>query len=200
MLAQALERLDQELLVGDRMPYLHRRVPGGQHRQVVVVELVDRLRVMGLELVLGDLVDPCAHDLAQELAARFAADRLGHHADRFLRLDEAEGHRGPLLPVGSGDGTNPRYARHPTEKRCGSPPVARPIAVYPAVCGGVASRRAINSSSLSSSSPCPTASSSAAANSIRPLPSRHSSSVSRRPAWVEASRRMISSSRSTEDS
>src|SRR4051794_30900275 len=66
-----------------------------------------------------------------------------------------------------------------------------------AVYAGAASSRLISSSSFSSCRPCPTASSSPAANSIRPLPSWHSSSVSRRPAWFESSRRMISSSRST---
>src|SRR3954454_8291114 len=62
---------------------------------------------------------------------------------------------------------------------------------------GAASSLLISSSSFSSCRPWPTASSSPAANSIRPLPSWHSSSVSRRPAWFESSRRMISSSRST---
>src|SRR4051812_9961505 len=66
-----------------------------------------------------------------------------------------------------------------------------------AVYAGAASSRLISSSSFSSCKPCPTASSSPAANSIRPLPSWHSSSVSRRPAWFESSRRMISSIRST---
>src|SRR4051812_26501669 len=69
----------------------------------------------------------------------------------------------------------------------------RPVPDY----AGEASSRATRSSSRSSCKPCPTASSSPAANSIRPFPSRHSSSVSRRPAWFESSRRMISSSRST---
>ena len=71
---------------------------GGQHREIVVVELVDCLGVVRLELVLRDLVDPSAHDLAEKLAARLASDRLRHDADGFLWLDEAEGHREPLLP------------------------------------------------------------------------------------------------------
>src|SRR5690349_1302101 len=61
-LAEAGERLEEELLVRDRVPDLERRVPGGEHREVVVIQLVDRLRVVRLELVLGDLVDPRTHD------------------------------------------------------------------------------------------------------------------------------------------
>jgi hypothetical protein len=53
---------------------------------------------MRLELVLRDLVDPRAHYLAEKLATRLATDRLRDDADRFLWLDEAEGHREPLLP------------------------------------------------------------------------------------------------------
>src|SRR4051794_10080152 len=63
-LTQPWEGLQQELLVRDRLADLERRVPRGQHREVVVVELVDRLGVVGLQLVLGDLVDPRADDLA----------------------------------------------------------------------------------------------------------------------------------------
>src|SRR3954463_4494472 len=40
-LAQAGEGLQEELLVGDRVTDLERRVPCGQHREVVVVQLVD---------------------------------------------------------------------------------------------------------------------------------------------------------------
>ena len=75
------------------MPDVHRRVPGGEHRDVVLVELGDRLRVVGLELVVGDLVDPGADRLAEQLAARLAADRVGDRADRVGWVDEAEGHR-----------------------------------------------------------------------------------------------------------
>ena len=57
------------------------------------------------------------------------------------------------------------------------------------------SRRATSSSSRSSSRPRPTASSSAAQNSTSRRPSWQSSSVSRRPASPESSRRMISSIR-----
>ena len=94
------ERAEEELLVGDRMADLERGVPGGEHRQVVVVELLDGLGVVHRELVVGDLVDPCADHLAEELPACLAADALGHDSDRFLRLDEAERHL-PCLPFGS---------------------------------------------------------------------------------------------------
>jgi hypothetical protein len=49
-------------------------VPGGEHREVVLVELGDRLRVVDFELVVGDLIHPGAHRLAEELAACFAAN------------------------------------------------------------------------------------------------------------------------------
>ena len=103
VLAERGERLQQELLVRDRVADLEGRVPGREHRQVLVVELVDGLGVMGLELVLRYLLDPCANDLAEELAPRLAADRLGHDADRLLGLDEAEGHRG-AVSLGSDGG------------------------------------------------------------------------------------------------
>ena len=60
---------------------------------------------------------------------------------------------------------------------------------------GWPSSRATSSSRRSSSSPWPTASSSAAQNSTSVRPSRHRSSVSRRPASPESSRAMIASSR-----
>src|SRR3954453_15230460 len=102
-LAEPREGLQEELFVCHRVTDLERRVPRGQHRQVVGVELVDRLGVVSLELVLRYLVHPRAHDLAKKLATRLAPDRLRDDADRFLWLDEAEGHRGPLLPWESGD-------------------------------------------------------------------------------------------------
>ena len=92
VIAEPRERAQQELLVRDRLADLERGVPRGEDREIVVVELLDRLRVVDLELVLGDLVDPRAHDLAEELAARLAPDALGDDSDRFLRLDEAEWH------------------------------------------------------------------------------------------------------------
>src|SRR3954467_3229525 len=94
-------------------------MPRGKHRQVVVVEVVDRLRVVGLELVVRNLLDPRASHLAEQLAASFAADRLGDDTYRFLGLDEAEGHSdalslGTLAP--GWDRLNPRYVRYQTEK------------------------------------------------------------------------------------
>jgi hypothetical protein len=92
VLAQRREGVDEEVLVGDRRADLHRRVPRGQHRQVVLVEVVDRLGVVRCQLLLGDLVDPRANQLAQQLPASLAPDRLGDDADGVLGLDEAQGH------------------------------------------------------------------------------------------------------------
>ena len=92
VLAQRLEGADQEVLVRDRRADLHRRVPRGQHRQVVLVEVGDGLGVVRRELLLRDLVDPRTHQLAQQLAARLAPDRLRDHADGVLRLDETQWH------------------------------------------------------------------------------------------------------------
>ena len=47
---------------------------------------------MDLELVVGDLVDPGADRLAEQLAAGLAADRVGDRADRVGWVYEAEGH------------------------------------------------------------------------------------------------------------
>src|SRR3954471_12531872 len=66
-LPKARERLEEELLVRHRVTDLQRRMPRGEHREIVGVELVDGLRVVSLELVLGDLVHPRAHDLAEKL-------------------------------------------------------------------------------------------------------------------------------------
>jgi hypothetical protein len=73
---------------------LERRVPGGEHVEVVLVEVGHRLGVVRRELVLRDLVDPRAHELAEQLPSRLAADRLGDDADGVLRFDEAEWHQG----------------------------------------------------------------------------------------------------------
>ena len=94
------------------MADVHRGVPGGEHRDVVLVELGDRLRVVGLELVVGDLVDPGAHRLAEQLAARLAADRVGDRADRVGGVDEAQGHR--LRDDRSAPGRQNRRRKHPT--------------------------------------------------------------------------------------
>src|ERR1700761_5305543 len=92
VLAEGAEGAHQEVAVGDRLAALERSVPGGEHREVVLVELGDRLRVVDLELGVGDLVDPGAHRLAEELATGLAADRIGYGADRVAWIYEAEGH------------------------------------------------------------------------------------------------------------
>ena len=63
----------------------------------MLVEVGDRLGVVGVQLALGDLVDPCADELAEQLPAGLASDGLGDDADRVLGFDEAEGHR--MLPA-----------------------------------------------------------------------------------------------------
>ena len=108
VLAQAREDVDQELLVGDGLAHLQRGVPGGQHREVLLVEVRHGLRIVGLELALGDLVDPRPNDLAQELAAGLATDRLSHDANRILWLDEAKGH---VRSQCSGGGTSRTVGR-----------------------------------------------------------------------------------------
>src|SRR5271154_3198549 len=48
---------------------------------------------MDRQFLVWNVIDPRAHDLAHQLTTRLAADRLGDHADRVLRLYEAERHR-----------------------------------------------------------------------------------------------------------
>src|SRR4051794_17390469 len=96
MLAQAPEGADEEVLVGHRLADVERRVPGRQHREVFLVEVLNRLGVVDLQLVVGNFVHPCAHDFPEELAAGLTADRFRHNADCFLRLYEAEWHPGPI--------------------------------------------------------------------------------------------------------
>jgi hypothetical protein len=74
ILAEGVEGAHQEVAVRDRLADLHRAVPGGEHGDVVLVELGDRLGVVLLELLVGNLVDPGAHRLAEELAAGLTAD------------------------------------------------------------------------------------------------------------------------------
>src|SRR5436305_4651350 len=52
VLAEGGEGVDEEVLVGDRVAYLQRGVPGGEHREVVLVEVFDGLDVVGLQLRL----------------------------------------------------------------------------------------------------------------------------------------------------
>jgi hypothetical protein len=65
--------------------------------QVVLVQVGDRLGVVRIQVVLGDLVDPRANHLAKQLPPCLAADGFGDDADRVLGFDEAERHR--VLPV-----------------------------------------------------------------------------------------------------
>src|ERR1700704_283637 len=68
-------------------------MPSREQVQVVLVKVGDRLRVVDGQLWLRDVIDPSAHDLADDLTARLAPDRLGDHSNGVLRLDEAKGHR-----------------------------------------------------------------------------------------------------------
>ena len=74
MHAERRERPEQELLVGDRLADLERGVPGGKHREVVIVEVLHGLRVVDVQLVVRDLVNPRGDHLAEKLAARLPAD------------------------------------------------------------------------------------------------------------------------------
>jgi hypothetical protein len=94
--AEPGEGLQQELLVRDRVTHLKGGVPCGEHREVVVVEVVDRLRVVDLELVVGNLVDPGVDDLPEQLTPSLAPERLRDDANRLGRFDEAEGHADPV--------------------------------------------------------------------------------------------------------
>jgi hypothetical protein len=91
--AKRREHAHEEVAVGDRLAHLERGMPGGEHAEVVLVEVGDRLGVVGLEVGLGDLVHPGADELAEELAPRLASNGFGNDADRVPGFDEAEGHR-----------------------------------------------------------------------------------------------------------
>src|SRR4051794_39238832 len=67
-------------------------MPGGEHREVVLIQVGDGLRVVRGELALRDLVHPRAHQLTEQLPARLATDRFGDHSDGVLGFDEAEWH------------------------------------------------------------------------------------------------------------
>ena len=112
----------QELLVGDRHADLQRGVPRGEHRQVVLVEVGDRLGVVRRELLLRDLVHPRAHQLAEQLPARLAADGLGDHADGVLRLDEAERHAAEGTATGGRNRRRSRTLRDRTRSVAGRRP------------------------------------------------------------------------------
>jgi hypothetical protein len=57
---------------------------------------------MGLEVGLGDLVDPGADELAEELPPRLATHGLGDDSDGITGLDEAQGHRISRVAQGVG--------------------------------------------------------------------------------------------------
>src|SRR4051812_23891629 len=101
VVAEAVEDADEEVAVGDRLADLQRRVPGGEHRQVVLVEVGDGLGVVQLELAVRDLIHPGAHDLAHELTAGLAPDRLSDDTYGVLGFDEAERHRGSWRSFGT---------------------------------------------------------------------------------------------------
>ena len=92
VVAERAEGTHEEVAVWHRLAELQRAVPGGEHREVVLVELGQRFRVVDLELVVGDLVDPGADRLAEQLATGLAADRVGDCADGVGGVYEAECH------------------------------------------------------------------------------------------------------------
>src|SRR3954447_3069285 len=133
VVAEAVEHADEEVTVGDRLAHLERRVPRGEHREVVLVEVGDGLGVVRLELAIRDLIDPRAHDLTDELAPRLAADRLGDDSYGVLGFDETERHRGWLLALGGAyDLRGPQAPRR----------TARPASVRVVVEGAAQRRKA----------------------------------------------------------
>ena len=74
------------------MTDLERGVPCGQQVQVILVEAGDRALIVERELLVGKIVDPCAHNLADELPSSLAADGICDHSDGVVWLDEAERH------------------------------------------------------------------------------------------------------------
>ncbi len=87
-------------MLGTGWPTSKRRVPGGEQVQIVLVEVGDRLGVVEGELLVGQVVDPCAHDLTDELPAGLAADGVRDHSDGVVGLDEAERHGQDFRPRG----------------------------------------------------------------------------------------------------
>src|SRR3954453_10309064 len=67
-------------------------MPCSEHRQIVLVEVVDGLGVVHDEFVVRDLVDPRVNDLTEQLTTGLATYRLGDYADSLLGFDEAERH------------------------------------------------------------------------------------------------------------
>ena len=62
---------------------------GSQHREVMLVQLGERLRVVGLQFGVGNL-DPGTDRLAEQLPAGLAADRVGDRAGVRLGLQNQE--------------------------------------------------------------------------------------------------------------
>ena len=60
--------------------------------EIVLVEIGDRPCVVEGEFLVGDVVDPRPHDLADELTACLSPDGLGNDSNGILRLNEAEWH------------------------------------------------------------------------------------------------------------
>jgi hypothetical protein len=115
IVAEAREGLQEELLVRDRVADVEGGVPCGEHRQIVLVEILDRLRVVDGELVVGDLVNPGVNDLAEQLPPGFTADGLGNYSDCLLRFDEAERHLS-FCSSGSHEEAVAKYVPGLTEK------------------------------------------------------------------------------------
>jgi hypothetical protein len=65
-------------------------VPRREHREVLVIELSDGLRVVLGELRLGNVVDPRLDHLGEQRPTGPAPDRVGDHPDRLRELDEAQ--------------------------------------------------------------------------------------------------------------
>src|ERR1700683_1454335 len=92
VIAETWKHPDEKLGVGNRLPDLQRGVPGGDQMQILLIEVGYRLGVVDRQFLVGNVVDPCTHHLAHELATCLTADRLGDHTDRILWLDEAKRH------------------------------------------------------------------------------------------------------------
>ena len=93
ILAEALEDPHEEFGVRYRLTDLKRCMPGRQQVQIVVVKTGNGLGVVPGELLIGYVINPRAHDLADELPTCLTSDGLGDDSNGVLGFDEAEGHR-----------------------------------------------------------------------------------------------------------
>ena len=93
IVAERAEGTHEEVAVGDRVTDLERAVPGGEHREVVLVELGQGLGIVSFELVVRDLIDPGSHRLAEQLATGLTTDRVRDRTDSVGGIHEAESHR-----------------------------------------------------------------------------------------------------------